>query len=316
MILLSLTHSNDGQLTITPPFAGERIDIELFIDGANTLQTTGFKIVFDNDLENFRDNFEIDKISGIVPQFRSPSPVAVETSAEFPSAVTSNNYIDLLNVSQAAIAFRLPEFSLSLDLDPNPGDQKVRQVFGIGEDQEVSIQIFGENIKSTIGFIGRFDFNTSEVNLIGFDPGDVFPNVQSLVALEGTQAVVAEVTSGSLGGAATSESGLMGTLRFLTTPDFRGGRIRLLKAEIRRSGRFVALTLPTTLNLILRSPIFDFDNDGLVGFRDFLLFAERFGSHRGDSIFDSLFDLDADGSVGFSDFLIFVSFFSPPEEAP
>ncbi|MEE2752888.1 MAG: S8 family serine peptidase [Candidatus Latescibacterota bacterium] len=47
----------------------------------------------------------------------------------------------------------------------------------------------------------------------------------------------------------------------------------------------------------------DFDNNGIVGFGDFLLFAAAFLGR------DAEFDLDMDGLVGFSDFLIFASLF-------
>jgi len=47
----------------------------------------------------------------------------------------------------------------------------------------------------------------------------------------------------------------------------------------------------------------DFDGDGDVGFTDFLLFAQSFGSE------DEVFDLDSDGFVGFSDFLAFAGAF-------
>jgi len=62
--------------------------------------------------------------------------------------------------------------------------------------------------------------------------------------------------------------------------------------------------------LLLSTPTFaqtassvDFDNNGEVGFGDFLLFAQAFGSTN------TAFDLDGDGSVGFGDFLSLVTFF-------
>ena len=48
----------------------------------------------------------------------------------------------------------------------------------------------------------------------------------------------------------------------------------------------------------------DFDNDGTVGFSDFLQFAAKFGLSQGDAGYDARFDLDGDGTIGFSDFLI------------
>ncbi|MCZ6633235.1 MAG: FG-GAP-like repeat-containing protein, partial [bacterium] len=53
----------------------------------------------------------------------------------------------------------------------------------------------------------------------------------------------------------------------------------------------------------------DFDDNGTVGFSDFLLFAGAFGSTS------TLFDLDGDQTVGFSDFLIFASVFGRQVEA-
>ncbi len=56
-------------------------------------------------------------------------------------------------------------------------------------------------------------------------------------------------------------------------------------------------------------PFPDFDEDGVVGFADFLQFAGRFGAHRGDGKYDDRFDLDGDGVIGFSDFLVFATTF-------
>ena len=47
----------------------------------------------------------------------------------------------------------------------------------------------------------------------------------------------------------------------------------------------------------------DFDGDGSVGFSDFLMFAQAFGTN------DTKFDIDGDGSVGFADFLLFAAEF-------
>ena len=57
------------------------------------------------------------------------------------------------------------------------------------------------------------------------------------------------------------------------------------------------------------TPSPDFDGDGTVGFPDFLLFGDVFGSSQGDEGYKARFDLDGDGTIGFSDFLIFVDSF-------
>ena len=56
-------------------------------------------------------------------------------------------------------------------------------------------------------------------------------------------------------------------------------------------------------------PFPDFDEDGVVGFADFLQFAGKFGSQQGDETYEVRFDLDGDGSIGFPDFLIFAGNF-------
>ena len=49
----------------------------------------------------------------------------------------------------------------------------------------------------------------------------------------------------------------------------------------------------------------DFDEDGSVGFSDFLLFASHFGLNRNDAGFDGLYDLNSDGEIAFADFVLF-----------
>ena len=53
----------------------------------------------------------------------------------------------------------------------------------------------------------------------------------------------------------------------------------------------------------------DVNADGQVDFSDFLAFAQRFGTSRGDDGYDVRFDLDGDGTIGFSDFVIFAGAF-------
>lgn len=69
------------------------------------------------------------------------------------------------------------------------------------------------------------------------------------------------------------------------------------------------LIWPSLPSAFQTGPFPDFDEDGVVGFADFLQFAGQFGSARGDDTYDDRFDLDGDGSIGFPDFLIFVGSF-------
>lgn len=51
------------------------------------------------------------------------------------------------------------------------------------------------------------------------------------------------------------------------------------------------------------------DEDLLVDFNDFFLFADKFGTRQDGAGFDPRFDLDGDGEVGFNDFFIFADNF-------
>ena len=83
---------------------------------------------------------------------------------------------------------------------------------------------------------------------------------------------------------------------------------------------------PTSVRLSFQSPTFtwttgtawqetgtasdsDFNGDGAVGFQDFLMFAQGYGSHAGGEGYDSRLDLDDDGAIGFADFTVFAQHF-------
>ena len=106
----------------------------------------------------------------------------------------------------------------------------------------------------------------------------------------------------SLGGRATVDTGLLGTIHFRTSTIFSGTTIRLAGAELIRGGQSerVAVNVDVALQ---PGPSPDFDGDGVVGFADFVQFADKFGSTQGNEKYEERFDLDGDGSVGTSDFL-------------
>ena len=104
-------------------------------------------------------------------------------------------------------------FSLSLDVNGTAGDQAVTSL-NVSADQIVAIQIFGTGIQNANGLAARFEYDAAQVVYEGFEVGDVLPNAQALPE-EGTGFV--EIGIASLGGQATANSGLVGTVRFRTT---------------------------------------------------------------------------------------------------
>ncbi|MCZ6635500.1 MAG: hypothetical protein O7G87_19030, partial [bacterium] len=74
----------------------------------------------------------------------------------------------------------------------------------------------------------------------------------------------------------------------------------------------LAFTLPLGGQSASLNP--DFDADGTVGFGDFILFAQNFGTRQGNANYNARFDLDGSGDVGFSDFLSFTRTFGQKVE--
>ena len=194
-------------------------------------------------------------------------------------------------------------FSLSLDVDGSAGDQSVTSA-NVSTDEMVAIEIFGLDIRNANGLSVRFEYDAGQVTYDGFAAGDVLPNAQALPA-QGTGFV--EIGIVSLGGQATANSGLVGTVRFRTTAGFSGTVIRLVRAELGRGGQIESMPLDVRVELKLEVLTPDFNRDGKVDFADFLAFAGQYGLRQGDGRYEAKYDLDSDGVIGFGDFLIFSS---------
>ena len=141
-------------------------------------------------------------------------------------------------------------FSLSLDVNSAAGDQAVTSL-NTSADQVVAIQIFGTDIQNANGVSVRFEYDAGQVVYEGFDVGSVLPSAQALPE-HGANPTFVEIGIASLGGQATANSGLMGTIRFRTTAAFSGTTIQLVRAELSRGGRFETTT--PNLRVELQTP--------------------------------------------------------------
>ena len=203
-------------------------------------------------------------------------------------------------------------FSLSLDVDGSAGDQADTSA-NVSADEIVPIQIFGQDIRNVNGVSIRFDYDANQVVYEGFEAGDVLPNVQSLPA-QGSSVV--QINLVSFGGQTTVNSGLVGTIRFRTMEAFSGTAIRLVRAELGRSGQIESATMDVRVALKLQVLTPDFNGDGVVNFSDFLAFGSQYGARQGDGKYEAKYDLDSDGAIGFGDFLIFGSSFGQEVSTP
>ena len=200
-------------------------------------------------------------------------------------------------------------FSLSLDANTATGNQSVTSV-NTSAGQVVAIQVFGSNLQNVIAFGLLFAYDASQVTYQGFDPGNVLPGTPQVLPEHGTSPTSVTVGIVSFSGQSPVSSGLVGTVRFRTTSGFSGTVIRLAQGQVSRGGQVEMQLLLARVELQVGSSCpADFDGNGTVGISDFLLFANRFGSSRGQANYDVRYDLDGNGSIGISDFLIFVNEF-------
>ncbi len=197
-------------------------------------------------------------------------------------------------------------FSLALDLDTSEGDQAVT-LLEVVPGKVVPIQIFGVDMQNANGISLHFGYDAAEVVYLGFEAAGIIPNALMFFERDSTSV---RITVSSLSGAATANSGLVGTVRFGTTNAFSDTEIWLVRANLTRGGR--SETVSPDLGVALQAPALpspDFNGSGVVDFADFVLFAGVFGYREGDEAFDARYDLNIDNGIGFEDFVIFARSF-------
>ena len=202
---------------------------------------------------------------------------------------------------------------LSLDLIADGGagngaDDGVTSGTVSGRGTTIAIEIFATGVRtSLIGMTLEFDFDASLLSFVKAE-NSAFP----LTLPEGSTgtnfATRNPVTLASSGFLARAE---FATVSDVAAREFSIGIESVTLSENTTSSDELITTSVITFNA---SPSPDFDGDDFVGFTDFLIFAQVFGSERGDGTYEARIDLNSDGSIGFTDFLIFAQSFgsAPP----
>ncbi len=203
---------------------------------------------------------------------------------------------------------------VSLDLIADGGagngtDDGVTSGTVSGRGTTIAIEIFATGVRtSLIGMTLEFDFDASLLSFV-----EAENSAFSLTLPEGSTRI--HLIPATRNPVALASSGFLARAEFTTVSDVTGrefsiGIESVTLAESTTSSDELTTTSVITFNA---SPSPDFDGDNWVGFTDFLIFGQVFGSQQGDGTYDARIDLNSDGSIGFTDFLIFgQSFGGPP----
>ena len=210
------------------------------------------------------------------------------------------DYLTVLIIFPFEATWIKPE--LSLDADSLSGNQQSTTI-SVGTEELVPIQIHGVGLKDISGLALQFRYPPNQLDSLAFTAGEILPTPQ--VIERGGNGEL-EIILISLGRASTVGSGLVGTIRLRTTRNLTAADLQLVKAELGRGEEQegIQFDFPVKVTLKISQMVADFNGDRIVGFVDFLLFADRFGIRRGETGWDPMYDLDGNGEIGFGDFVI------------
>jgi len=165
----------------------------------------------------------------------------------------------------------------------------------------VAVEIKGVKLQGAVGVTVRLSYDSTKLEFSNFKAhGDFVSPGEKLN--ENPRYV--EIGVATLGETIQTDTSLIGTVTFRVPPTFSTTQVTSSFAELRRKGAEGFETIdPNSSVEIEEGCAEDFDGNGEIEFRDFFLFAEKFGSN------DQRFDLDKDGTVGLGDFLVFAHSF-------
>jgi hypothetical protein len=196
----------------------------------------------------------------------------------------------------------------SLDLDGETGDQGLRELNGVKPGDEFAVELVNnQNVSPALGGSFTIVFNPEKME-------PITSSITGIAAQLGAPVVEGSEVRFTLAGMAgvPVDQGHVGEIKFRALVGFEGEtEIKLINAAIGDATTFANVESEPNASIVIRSigtssgPNPDFDGDGEVGFRDFILFAQRFGARTGEQLFDAQYDLDSNGDIGFRDFILF-----------
>ena len=215
--------------------------------------------------------------------------------------------------AQAQVVVGLPVTGpVMIDANASTGLQAARRVVDVVVGDEIAIEVYGRGIVGASGFTAILEYDTAQLSLEGFEATQIIPGFTGL-RLDASGAV--EIGGASVNGVASASEGRLGVLRFKVLQGFSGeASIELVGGRLTLGADISEYTsdLIVSVSGIAGGPVVktpDFNNNGVVDFPDFLVFAAGFGKTSTDPDFQASIDLNDNGSVDFPDFLLFAQQF-------
>ena len=219
---------------------------------------------------------------------------------------------------EAEFSYVLPEGPISIDFNLTEGDQEKRKSGNASLGQTYELQLNVAEAPESNGWSVNIEYDPTQVGYVSdsFQASDFIPGMLALVDEKDDMVGVGGTVLGT--DASNSGDGTLGTLSFEVLEGFTEStdlvitRVTFRRLDGVEDKRTVHSVATITSESILPG---DFDGDGDVDFDDFFLFADRFGTVRGDEDYDGLYDLNSSGIVDFDDFFIFADNFGKEARA-
>ena len=209
------------------------------------------------------------------------------------------------------VRLKAHRIELSLDLNPDSGDQGQTALGELMRNRSFRAQVFAVGVPPSTGYSLTFEYDKAYLTLARFTPSDFIPIPSPATGLYQETDLGAEVAIVSLGEGSGSGDGILGTIEFRIGKNFPGSAniaISLISLNLEDTGEErIPVDAAAQVTGEPGGISADFNGDGLVDFSDFFLFANAFGKEVDRNT--SIFDLNENRKIDFEDFFKFANEF-------
>lgn len=204
-----------------------------------------------------------------------------------------------------------------LDLNTALGDQGQRSLATPNAGDTFIIDVVAtQDALGMAGYQVVLEYDATHFNFEQFNVTGIFAGASPITIPETGRVSINVAFLGS--GPTTESTGSIGQATFRVADGFQAPSVIALSSATLSTGtNEEILELGTGSRIAIginatSDTSSDFDGDGEIGFTDFIMFAQAFGTQSSDGKYDARYDLDGNGDVGFTDFITFAQAFGQP----